>query len=272
MHTVRGANGRMPKKVYYTDRRQNVWLVRQLKKRPPLHEVDFIPVNRKKQLLELTEEKIILLWGDGMEHDFSFFIDIPGGRKRNIDGHHDCCFTPDDQLCIHAANHMAHSAVKHGVKVEITLPAVVCLDDPTYYELINEQKLLDGVKPIRIVPISLPFKGEHLTIDLDCVELFPADAGFMSSDGGGFEIRYLVGLLSKTIENGNLRRLDVGGLSGYISTALEVNGDSLPDTLGDVPRMSVIEFADGRLDKYSLKIAGFAVKAYYDILKTAIFD
>ena len=271
MNSVRGENGRMPRKVHYADRRQNVWLVRQLKKRPPLHEVDFVPVKRKTQLWDIKDEKIILLWGDGMEHDFSFFIDIMGGRKRNIDGHHDCCFAPDDMMCIHAANHMAHSAVKNGVKVEITLPDVTCNDDPTYYGIINNQRLLGGVEPIRILPISVPFRGDHLSMDLDCVELFPADSGFMIFDVMGFEINYLVVVLDDAIKNGNLRRLDVGGLSAGISTALEVNGDQLPDNIDDVPKKSVVEFADGKLDKYCLRIAGFVVKAYYDILKTAIW-
>jgi|GEM_PF-7124435 len=272
MRKVRGENGRMPKKVYFTDKRQNRWLVKQLKKRSPLHEVEFSLVTKRKQLVEIPDRKVILIWGSGMEHDRSFFIDIPGERKRNVDAHHDCSWTIDDTVCVHGANHMAHSAVKHGVKVELTMPGVAGDNDPVYYGIINKQKLLEETgKPIDIVPISVPFGGEHTTIDLDCVEFFPADPGFISGNGIGFSLMNIVDFLGHTIDAGNLRRLDVGGLSEYICTKLEVNGKPLPDNVLDVPKKSIFGFAEGKLDKYSLRIAGFAVRVYYDILKKAIF-
>lgn len=277
---------RLPRKVLFMPTQANIRMINLIREVRPLNEVEFVPIGYSAdtipqiseprlidQLKNLNERKAILIWGSGFHHYLSYYFDLTSAGKPivkiNVDQHPDFLdfqtkHWPWGSVPLNCANHMSYSAHRDGFTVHTIVPSNV---DVRGGMKVGDKLLIDPV--LHSFPITSDSEL-HLTIDLDAITLFPAQIGWITSNG--LSLEKVVGILERAIQTGNLSRLDFGGLI-----------DSIPEfTLtqnitGDVRSSGTVESVGNihpknEVSREQNRVLTYAASCFYKILKTAMFD
>ncbi|MCC7569888.1 hypothetical protein KO465_00905 [Candidatus Micrarchaeota archaeon] len=200
--------------IFYSNHNQNsAWHTADILKKGKLgSKHTFHPLSLKESsVLTNFHSRGIMIWGSGSEHDWSYFFDYlnKGNRKKivkvGLDQHLDVNSLCEDSR-LNYANHMRYSAQRKGHSVRLIIPKKCYAYPPELYDPSLDIKLLPPSKIIE----TLSDKRIQLTIDLDCINLFPTEPGYLIINAGFSQKRFfeIIEILSKL----DIVRLDVGGI------------------------------------------------------------
>ena len=174
------------RQLWYAESGTNARAARHLSKKFHL-EAKAVPSESARIMLPKLRGRALLLWGDGFEHQLSHFFEIREGhgKKTGLDNHTDLM----DALDVNFRSHFLFSGLgNHHVTVYL----------PHWR----------GWQVGGTAGIPGLHSHEHISVDLDCLEGFPAAPSFSV---GTASPESLLGFLRESI-NGKLMRFDMSGL------------------------------------------------------------
>lgn len=201
--------------------------------------VRFVPVDYH-ELATLGQEIEVLIWGEGTQHQASYFLDRigteEGGAKASVDAHFDFQavlgkngLSPVEGIYepLTCANHLVFSRLM-GKEIKIVIPKSKIPSNLEALERIT-RTIADGIgekydeddvrkviEKFSLIGIEGAQNGalvgvEHLTVDCDAIECFPSIPKWILNAEQGFSIEQVVGVIRRLRENGQTV-FDFGGL------------------------------------------------------------
>ena len=178
----------------------------------PLLPKDLVTVHGIKRQFPITDEKAILIWGEGYKHHASYFFSPQADYFKSIDDAH-ADVSPSNGV-IDSSNHNFFLLLDDPYSLSVEVSG--CADS----QFIGKQWIgpLDEQRPKKLY-VSKPNLGSsfsgvivHKSIDLDVVHGFPCAAEH-SVGRREISLGIVRDNLEKILEQNNVVRLDIGGLS-----------------------------------------------------------
>ncbi|MCC7570236.1 hypothetical protein KO465_02730 [Candidatus Micrarchaeota archaeon] len=203
-----------PKVIYHTGSVDAEYTVERLKAKRSMRNVAF----ERMRYGDLTElkGKAVMIWGNGDEHQASYYFDWPGSEpltKINIDQHSDI-YEQIGGEALYCGNHFLYSTYRPKRKGALLLPSRLIKGEmslPCYVESIpflNPNNIIKG--KFTEVEIQMLKDPLHITIDLDIVDMFPVLDEYVGINC--WSDNYLMQVV-KGLSSNEWFRFDVGGIT-----------------------------------------------------------